>query len=175
VHYPSLSLPIRAGTDGFAEDGELRRTLQSLALGKKRVLRKRTKGKDVLDSDVFEYAADFTDANPRVHIASIQAQETVRSLTHHIPADGGAQPEENTRTAGAIQAERGYTLDAAIVRIMKARRKLHYEALKAAVVDAVKSHFVPDVALIKKRITDLVEQEYMERDEEDMNVYTYVA
>jgi cullin-4 len=58
---------------------------------------------------------------------------------------------------------------------MKARRKLHYEALKAAVVDAVKSHFVPDVALIKKRITDLVEQEYMERDEEDMNVYTYVA
>jgi hypothetical protein len=96
VHYPSLSLPIRAGTDGFAEDGELRRTLQSLALGKKRVLRKRTKGKDVLDSDVFEYAADFSDANPRVHIASIQAQETVRSITPPHPTLTAARSRRRT-------------------------------------------------------------------------------
>jgi cullin-4 len=77
--------------------------------------------------------------------------------------------------AGTIAAERSYTLDAAIVRIMKAKRTLHYEALKVAVVDAVKAHFVPDVGAIKKRISDLVEQEYMERDEDDMNVYKYVA
>ena len=42
-----------------AEDSELRRTLQSLALGQVRVLRKEPKGKDVLDDDVFHFNSDF--------------------------------------------------------------------------------------------------------------------
>ena len=60
------------------EDADLRRTLQSLACGKKRVLRKVPVGKDVNDGDVFQFNADFTDAAFRVHINSIQVKETVR-------------------------------------------------------------------------------------------------
>jgi cullin-4 len=85
------------------------------------------------------------------------------------------QVEETKHTEASIRTERGYTLDAAIVRIMKSKRRLHYEELKAAVIVEVKAHFVPEVALIKKRISDLVEQEYMERDDDDMNMYTYCA
>lgn len=58
---------------------------------------------------------------------------------------------------------------------MKARKELHYEQLKAATIDAVKNHFVPQVSVIKQRIASLVEQEYIRRDEEDMNLYIYVA
>ena len=42
------------------EDSELRRTLQSLAYGKSRVLQKVPRGRDVEDGDVFVYNADFT-------------------------------------------------------------------------------------------------------------------
>lgn len=63
---------------GVIEDGELRRTLQSLACGKKRVLKKQPSGKDVNDGDLFLFNADFTDAAFRVHINSIQVKETVR-------------------------------------------------------------------------------------------------
>ena len=42
------------------EDSELRRTLQSLACGKSRVLQKVPRGRDVEDGDVFVYNADFT-------------------------------------------------------------------------------------------------------------------
>ena len=42
------------------EDKELRRTLQSLACGKARVLNKEPKGKEVEDEDVFEFNDDFT-------------------------------------------------------------------------------------------------------------------
>ena len=42
------------------EDSELRRTLQSLACGKARVLQKVPRGKDVADNDKFVYNADFT-------------------------------------------------------------------------------------------------------------------
>jgi cullin-4 len=85
------------------------------------------------------------------------------------------QPEESKRAQISIEGDRKHYLDAAIVRIMKARKELPYEQLKAATIDAVKSHFVPEVSVIKQRIAGLVEQEYLSRDDEDMNLYTYVA
>ena len=42
------------------EDSELRRTLQSLACGKARVLQKVPRGKEVEDNDKFVFNADFT-------------------------------------------------------------------------------------------------------------------
>jgi len=59
-----------------AEDGELRRTLQSLALGKARVLRKEPKGKEVGDADVFTWNNAFTDPLIRIKVNTIQAKET---------------------------------------------------------------------------------------------------
>ncbi|GJE92100.1 cullin-domain-containing protein [Phanerochaete sordida] len=142
------------------EDGELRRTLQSLALGKKRVLRKQPAGKDVHDEDVFAYNGEFTDAAFRVHINSIQVRESA---------------EEAQRAQTMIEADRKYALDAAVVRIMKGRKKLHYEQLKTQTVEAVAKHFHPEVSMIKARIDGLVEQEYLRRDDDDMNVLHYVA
>ncbi|KAG2358657.1 hypothetical protein BDR07DRAFT_1452647 [Suillus spraguei] len=142
------------------DDGELRRTLQSLACANKKVLKKRPVGKDVNDTDVFYFNAEFTDPRAKVHINSIQAKETA---------------EENQRTQSHIEGDRKHYLDAAIVRIMKAKKELLYELLKNETIDAVKSHFVPQVSVIKDRIDGLVEQEYLRRDEEDRNLYIYVA
>lgn len=64
----------------MVEDAELRRTLQSLACGKKKVLTKRPAGKDVNDGDVFVFNEKFTDPKPVVHINSIQSKETVRFI-----------------------------------------------------------------------------------------------
>ncbi|KAI0761642.1 Cullin-domain-containing protein [Trametes elegans] len=142
------------------EDGELQRTLQSLACGKKRVLRKQPAGKDVNPTDVFHFNADFTDPRYQVHINSIQSKETA---------------EETKRTQTSIEADRKHALDAAIVRVMKARKELSYEQLKTATIEAVRKHFVPEVAMIKQRVEGLVEQEYLRRDEWDKTKYIYVA
>jgi len=64
----------------ISEDKELCRTLQSLACGNKKVLKKRPVGKDVGQEDVFYFNADFTDPRAKVHINSIQSKETVRSF-----------------------------------------------------------------------------------------------
>jgi cullin 4 len=74
-----------------------------------------------------------------------------------------------------IEADRKYALDAAIVRIMKGRKKLHYEQLKTATIEGVAKHFHPEVSMIKGRIDSLVEQDYLRRDDDDMNVLHYVA
>lgn len=60
-----------------ADEAELRRTLQSLACGKKKVLKKIPPGKNINDNDVFKFNADFDDPHSKVHINSIQAKVTV--------------------------------------------------------------------------------------------------
>jgi cullin-4 len=75
----------------------------------------------------------------------------------------------------AILQERSYTLDAAVVRLMKVKRWIRYEELKAVIVDAVRRHFVLDVRAIKQRVHHLVETEYIARNEDDRGAFTYVA
>ena len=84
------------------------------------------------------------------------------------------QPEESQRTNASIEDDRRSYLDAAIVRIMKARKEMAYEQLKTATIDEVKKHFLPQVDSIKKRIEVLVEQDYLERSE-DKSKFLYVA
>lgn len=61
------------------EDNELRRTLQSLACGKARVLTKIPKSKDVEDGDKFSCNNDFKHKLFRIKINQIQMKETVCS------------------------------------------------------------------------------------------------
>lgn len=80
-----------------------------------------------------------------------------------------------TRTRNAIEGDRKHLLDAAIVRLMKAKKQMTHGQIVNETVLAVQKHFVPSVGAIKERITSLTEQEYMRRDEEDMGLYIYVA
>ena len=68
---------IKAATN--IEDMELRRTLQSLACGKARVLQKTPKSKEINDGDRFSYNKEFTNKLYRIKINQIQLKETVSS------------------------------------------------------------------------------------------------
>lgn len=59
------------------EEIELKRTLQSLACGKARVLHKNPKGKEIDDSDSFTHAEDFKHKLYRIKINQVQMKETV--------------------------------------------------------------------------------------------------
>lgn len=151
---------IQARTKLGKEDLEV--TLQSLALGKKRVLvRADAKAtKDIATPDEFKWNKEFTDTKRNFRIQSIQQQTTM---------------EETQEAEKDIVEGRSHVIDAAIVRIMKAKKTRTYEQLKTETIEALKRHFLPTVADIKKRIDDLQEKEYIERDPSDKNVFRYVA
>lgn len=76
-----------------SEDSELRRTLQSLACGRARVLVKSPKGKEVEDGDRFVFNGEFKHKLFRIKINQIQMKETVRkhypfSYRAHLPRNG---------------------------------------------------------------------------------------
>ncbi|KAK1140737.1 hypothetical protein N8T08_009938 [Aspergillus melleus] len=139
-------------------DQELKRTLQSLACAKYRVLSKKPKGRDVSTTDEFSYNAGFTDPKMRIKINQIQLKET---------------KEENKTTHERVAADRHYETQAAIVRIMKSRKTITHAELVAEVIKATRSRGVLEPADIKKNIEKLIEKDYMER--EEGNRYQYVA
>uniref|UniRef100_A0A3Q2QV53 Cullin-4B n=1 Tax=Fundulus heteroclitus TaxID=8078 RepID=A0A3Q2QV53_FUNHE len=140
------------------EDSELRRTLQSLACGKARVLTKVPKSKDVEDGDRFSCNDDFKHKLFRIKINQIQMKETV---------------EEQASTTERVFQDRQYQIDAAIVRIMKMRKTLSHNLLMSEVYNQLKFPVKP--ADLKKRIESLIDRDYMERDKENSNQYNYVA
>ncbi|KAK5077506.1 hypothetical protein LTR70_009710 [Exophiala xenobiotica] len=140
-------------------DAEVKRTLQSLACGKYKVLVKTPKGRDVNEGDNFAFNEKFTDPRFRVKINQIQLKET---------------KEENKETHQRVAADRHYETQAAIVRIMKARKKIGHNELIVEVIKATRSRGVLDQADIKKNIEKLIEKDYMER-EDDIRGYSYLA
>jgi len=140
------------------EDGEMRRTLQSLACGKARVLTKLPKGKDINDGDKFVYNKDFTNALFKIKINQIQLKET---------------NDEQKATEERVFQDRQYQIDAAIVRIMKMRKTLSHNLLLTELYNQLKFPVKPPD--LKKRIESLIERDYMERDKDNANQYNYVA
>ncbi|KAJ9602844.1 hypothetical protein H2200_012624 [Cladophialophora chaetospira] len=139
-------------------DAELKRTLQSLACAKYQVLRKHPRSRDVAETDTFTFGASFTDPKMRIKINQIQLKET---------------KEENRETHVRVAADRHYETQAAIVRIMKSRKKIGHNELIVEVIKATMSRGVLDQADIKRNIEKLIEKDYMER--EEGNSYSYVA
>lgn len=118
-------------------DAELKRTLQSLACAKYQVLKKHPKGRDINETDTFTFNAGFTDPKLRVKINQIQLKET---------------KEENKETHQRVAADRHYETQAAIVRIMKSRKKIGHNELIVEVIKATMSRGVLDQADIKRNI-----------------------
>ncbi|XP_076033393.1 cullin 4 isoform X2 [Oratosquilla oratoria] len=140
------------------EEGELRRTLQSLACGKARVLLKMPRGRDVNNEDKFIYNKEFTNQLFRIRINQIQMKET---------------SEEQQQTEERVFQDRQYQIDAAIVRIMKMRKVLPHSLLLTELYNQLKFPVKP--ADLKKRIESLIDRDYMERDKDNPNTYNYVA
>lgn len=119
------------------QGGELERTLQSLACGKVRVLSKHPKGKDVKPTDTFTINKAFQDPKLRIKINQIQLKET---------------KEENKETHERIEQNRRFETQAAIVRIMKARKTIGHAELVAETISLTRKRGPVDAAAIKKEI-----------------------
>lgn len=143
---------------------ELKRTLQSLSLGKHKILLKRGKGKDMSLAEEFAFNAAFTCSLSKIKILSIA------STTHRVETD-----QEREETLARVQEGRRLQIEAAIVRIMKARKTLDHTALVTQVMTQLSSRFQPVPAVIKKQIEGLIEREYLERDATCRTLYHYLA
>jgi cullin 3 len=161
---------------------DLIRNLQSLAVAPKtRVLKKEPMSKDVKPTDRFFFNNEFQSQFVKVRIGVVS---------------GGSNKAENQDqrkdTEKKLAEERGSTIEAALVRIMKfvdpipsvidrlltfprQRKKLIHSQLMTEVLAQLSARFVPDVNMVKRRIESLIDREYLERVGEEPPTYGYVA
>lgn len=145
---------------------ELIRNLQSLSVAPKtRVLTKDPMSRDVKPGDKFSFNDEFTSPYLKIKIGVI-ARDSNRVET----------VDERKETQDRIDQERGVTIEAAIVRVMKQRKKLLHHLLMQETLVQVSTRFQPDVGMIKKKIESLIDREYLERDPDlQTPAYRYLA
>lgn len=128
---------------------DLKRTLQSLACAKYKILTKEPKSRDVNPGDKFYFNDGFT-----ANLARIKIQTVVNK----VESEG-----ERKQTQDKVDEERKHQIEAAIVRIMKDRKVMEHNILISEVTKQLSSRFMPSPVMIKKRIEALIDREYLER------------
>lgn len=140
---------------------DLTRSLQSVAVAPRtRILTKKPMSKDIRPGDLFKFNSAFTAPMTKVKILTVASKVETDS--------------ERSQTVEKVEEERKFELDAAIVRIMKSRKSLSHNEL---VVETFKQiqRFNPSPQFIKRRINELLEREYLQRDRDDRSIYHYLA
>lgn len=81
----------------------------------------------------------------------------------------------NVKTVMSCGWQLFVSLQEAIVKIMKMRKRITNAALQTELVEILRNMFLPSKKLIKEQIEWLIEHKYMKRDEENINMFIYMA
>jgi len=128
--------------------------LYSLACAKYKILVKHPYNTTVGTTDYFEINSKFSVRNGTVKLPMPPIDEKKKA------------PKES------IYIERCFVIDAAIVRIMKAKKVLPHKQLLIECTGQLK--FKVDYEEIKRRIEDLIGKEYLERDSPQIDMLRYI-
>lgn len=167
---------------------ELTRHLQSISVvPTTRILKKVPMSRSINSGDMFSLNLEFKHPQTKFKIAAISTSSSSNKApdtnsNNNIDATVAnskiESEEEHEKTLQSIQKSRDHEIDAAIVRIMKARKSVKYQILVSEVIrliEDVSKRFRPQPSQIKMRLEDLVDKEYIRRDDDDHEVFVYVA
>eukprot|EP01080_Neovahlkampfia_damariscottae_P009387 gene9387-1598_t len=140
---------------------DVRKNLLSLSVSKQcQILIKEGNPKSVQPDDIFEVNAKFTSKQRRIKIPNLVLK---------------ISEKESEEIDSSLKEDRKHAIEAAVVRIMKARKQMSHQNLVVECSKQLMQHFKPDPKDIKRRIEDLIVREYLERDESQSNAYKYLA
>jgi cullin 3 len=129
-----------------------------------KLLKKEGEDKDIKESDVLSINEKFTHKEYRVRVPASKKKKE---------ADSAGDMQSILKKT---ENERKLRIEACIVRIMKARRKLKNTELFEEVMKMSNIYqFKPEIKIIKEAIEGLIEKEYLQRDATDRNVYHYIS
>ncbi|KAI1731497.1 cullin family domain-containing protein [Ditylenchus destructor] len=83
--------------------------------------------------------------------------------------------EETDDVQKSVDEDRCFAIQAAIVRVLKARKQIKHNQLIAEILSTVSNRFQVKLPLIKKCIDLLIEKSYMKRLDNERDMYEYLA
>ena len=132
----------------------LKKMLHSLSCKKQKILSKTGEKSSIGELDQFEVNENFTS----------------KLLLFSVPI-----PQDKTKfVKEKIEQDRGFSIEASIVKLLKSRKKMKHQELINEVLMMLEL-FKPTSRQIKVKIENLIQREFIERDPEDFNTYFYMA
>lgn len=146
-------------------ESDLIRALQSLSVAnpKTRLLKKDPMTKSVNSGDRFQINKSFESSVSKFKVLTVASSSKPETS------------QEALATLKEVNNARKLEIDACIVRIMKSKKQMLFNSLIAQVIELLNRRFKPSVSFIKERIENLLEREYLARDESDVHLYHYLA
>jgi len=135
---------------------ECKRQVLSMTVSKHKLLLRDGSSKDLEDNTKLEVNKDFANEKIKVVVGLIKKEEKA----------------EQTAVVEA-PVERKHVIDAAIVRIMKSRKKLEHNQLLDEVFRQC-TLFKPQPTQVKQQIEHLIDREFLKRDPTERGVYLYL-
>ena len=124
-------------------------------------------------------AVDWSRVTPDSAVVLVQDPEHLGAKPHlAVPALSAAgQRDQASGTWKTLRRQRLETIKAALVRIIKARRRMHRRELILEVKDQLKRVFDPQPDQIKRAIEVLMaaSEQYLAADEQDASILVYVS
>ncbi|RTG90752.1 cullin 2 [Schistosoma bovis] len=90
-------------------------------------------------------------------------------------SSGNIVTSEADQVDRQVNEDRRYFIQAAIVRILKARRQIKHAQLIETILQQASNRFQPPIPLIKRCIEGLIDTGYLERNPDDPDQYSYLA
>jgi len=84
-------------------------------------------------------------------------------------------PKKIKKLPATLKKKREFMLDAAMVRVMKARNVIKWAQFQTEVLKLVQKEWSPTPKELKKRLGSLMERDFIKRSEEDENLLQYIA
>ena len=122
--------------------------------------------------DTFDVNDSFASQSRHIKVPLILDQAP---LVPEITGTSGDVGDTGAGIHQVIEEDRKHLIEAALVRVMKSKRQLGLQELVLELTKLFGSRFVPSGQMIKDRIDNLVDREYIARDNDDINMYYYVA
>lgn len=85
-----------------------------------------------------------------------------------------AEEKKETEVSHFVLEDRKHQLDAIIIKILKRNKIVDFEKLKALAIEEIKKFFVPETKFIKTRLENLIDRNFVKRNEEDHNCYEFI-
>jgi cullin 3 len=157
--YDKLSVNQIKTLSGIMPEYEFKRHVLSLI--KVKILLKNTKEFDLEDTDMLKVNDKFKNKLHKLKVPLLNQKDQLDI--------------DRREVIPKIEDDRRHLIEATVVRVMKARKKMEHNQLISEVMKVLVNIFQPTSLMIKQKIEGLIEKDYLMRDPDDRRVYLYRA
>ncbi len=120
-----------------------------------------------IDDLALEINLNFNSKQQKLRISYLREKEKKNI------ANDSVESKEIEDECESLKIERKYQIESNIIRILKCKKIITHQELVNETLSALANYFVPNIAMIKIRLENLIERGFISRVKNDYNKYIY--